>query len=225
MQQGPRVVTLSPSSRRARGVQHHAARGVGLGLAVGQHGLDELELGDGLAELLALDGVARLSRDQPLGHADADGGDVEAAAVQHLHGGLEALRPRLPPISWRAGTRQFSKMTSQVWAPRWPIFLSVLPSVMPGVPASTMKAEMPPAPLLLRIGARHDREDAGLRRVGDEALGAVEDVVVAVAHRRVVRSEAASEPASGSVSANERDDLAGRPAAAGTSASAPPCRR
>ena len=56
-------------------------------------------------------------------------------------------RPSSPPIRFAAGTRQFSKITSQVWAPRWPIFLSGLPKVMPGVPASTMKAEMPPAPL------------------------------------------------------------------------------
>jgi hypothetical protein len=48
-----------------------------------------------------------------------------------------------------AGTRQFSKITSAVCAPRWPIFLSGLPIVMPGVPRSTMKADTPPAPLLL----------------------------------------------------------------------------
>ena len=47
-----------------------------------------------------------------------------------------------------AGTRQFSKITSAVWAPFWPIFLSILPMVMPGDLASTMKAVTPPAPLL-----------------------------------------------------------------------------
>ncbi len=54
--------------------------------------------------------------------------------------------PSRPPIRFSAGTRQFSKITSAVCAPRCPIFRSGLPTVMPGEPASTMKAETPPAP-------------------------------------------------------------------------------
>src|SRR5262249_22399965 len=75
----------------AGGIQHHGAGGVGLGLAVGEHGLHELEVRDRAAELLALHGIGEAVADQPLGHADADGGDAEPAAVEHLHGGLEAL--------------------------------------------------------------------------------------------------------------------------------------
>src|SRR4029450_3260872 len=75
----------------AGGVQHHGAGGIGLGLAVGQHGLDELEVGDRATELLALHRVGEAVADQALGHADADGGDAEAAAVEDLHGGLETL--------------------------------------------------------------------------------------------------------------------------------------
>src|SRR6185437_13401378 len=37
----------------SRGIEHHAFRGVGFGLAVGQDALDQLEFGDLLAELLA----------------------------------------------------------------------------------------------------------------------------------------------------------------------------
>ena len=55
--------------------------------------------------------------------------------------------PSLPPMRLAAGTRQLSNITSQVWAPRWPIFLSLLPRLNPGAPRSTMKAEIPPAPL------------------------------------------------------------------------------
>src|SRR3546814_18468430 len=33
----------------------------------------------------------------------------------------------------------------------------------------------------LRIGARHQGEHAGMRRIGDEALGAVDDVMIALA--------------------------------------------
>ncbi|MNL32629.1 hypothetical protein D3C87_1544930 [compost metagenome] len=47
-----------------------------------------------------------------------------------------------------AGTRTFSKITSQVWAPFWPIFTSRLPKLMPGVFASTIKAETPAEPLI-----------------------------------------------------------------------------
>ena len=45
-----------------------------------------------------------------------------------------------------AGTRTFSRITSQVIVPRWPIFLSFLPSLMPGRSAGTMNAETPDAP-------------------------------------------------------------------------------
>jgi hypothetical protein len=53
LQQLPRW-TRSRRRRAAGGVHHHALGGVDLGLAVGQHGLHQLEVGDRLAELLAL---------------------------------------------------------------------------------------------------------------------------------------------------------------------------
>src|SRR3546814_8810503 len=45
-------------------LQHHAARGIGLGTAVGEHRLNELEFADRPAELLALRGVAGAVLDQ-----------------------------------------------------------------------------------------------------------------------------------------------------------------
>ncbi|MNE79948.1 hypothetical protein D3C80_1764780 [compost metagenome] len=56
--------------------------------------------------------------------------------------------PSFRPMRLAAGTRTLSKNTSQVWAPFWPILTSFLPKLMPGLLASTMKAETPPAPLL-----------------------------------------------------------------------------
>ena len=47
-----------------------------------------------------------------------------------------------------AGTRTSSKITSQVCAPFWPIFLSGAPSVIPGVCAATRKALTPRASVL-----------------------------------------------------------------------------
>src|SRR5260221_4239092 len=73
-----------------RRVEHHAACRIGLGAAVGEHRLDELELADPLAELLALARVGHRLGDQPFGEARADGGDMEATPIEHLHPRLEA---------------------------------------------------------------------------------------------------------------------------------------
>ena len=90
MQHDASVADVLAVVAAARGVEHHRARGVDLGAAVGEHRLDELELGDRLAELLALDRVAQRVVEHALGDADADGGDVQAALVEHLHRRLEA---------------------------------------------------------------------------------------------------------------------------------------
>ena len=50
------------------------------------------------------------------------------------------------PSRFSAGTRTLSKITSQIWAPCWPIFFSGLPTERPGRLRSTKKAETPPAP-------------------------------------------------------------------------------
>ncbi|MNR35661.1 hypothetical protein D3C85_1535230 [compost metagenome] len=50
--------------------------------------------------------------------------------------------PSSPPSRALAGTRQLSNTTSLVRAPAWPIFLSGLPMIRPGVPASTRKHEI-----------------------------------------------------------------------------------
>src|SRR6185369_14622868 len=68
----------------ARRVQHHAARRIDFRLAVGQHGLDELKFGDGLAELLPLGGIAQRVGQHALGDSDTDGRDVDAALIQYL---------------------------------------------------------------------------------------------------------------------------------------------
>ena len=49
--------------------------------------------------------------------------------------------------------RQFSKMTSLVSLARIPSLSSFLPGVMPGVPRSTMKAEMPLVPAARSVTA------------------------------------------------------------------------
>ena len=60
-------------------------------LRIGDHRLDQLEVGERLAELPALGRIGDGIGDQPLGDADADRGDVQPAAVEHAHRDPEAL--------------------------------------------------------------------------------------------------------------------------------------
>src|SRR2546429_615631 len=73
------------------GQAHHLARGHEFGGHVGQLELQRLEAGNGLAELLALVHVLLGLGERALGGAHGAGGDVDAPAVQALHGDLEAF--------------------------------------------------------------------------------------------------------------------------------------
>ena len=73
----------------ACGVEGHALGCVKLGLAVGQHGLNQLEIADRLIELFALQRILQRIAQDALGHAHGHGGDVDAAFFQHFHRGLE----------------------------------------------------------------------------------------------------------------------------------------
>ncbi len=53
----------------AGAVAHHRHAGIQLGLAIGQHGLDQLKVCDRLAELLAFLGVGHGIRDEPMRHS------------------------------------------------------------------------------------------------------------------------------------------------------------
>ena len=57
---------------------------------LGEHGLDHLEVGDGLAELAALGGVAHALVNEARGEAHGHGRHVQARMVEGLHRGLEA---------------------------------------------------------------------------------------------------------------------------------------
>jgi len=80
----------------------------------------------------------------------------------------------LPPIRLVAGTRQFSKMTSQTCE-------RGLAEAEAGRAGLDQEGRDAGGALLRRIGARHHGEEARFRRVGDEALGTVDHVAVAVA--------------------------------------------
>ena len=93
--------------------------------------------------------------------------------------------PSSPSRSSGRHARRSRRLTSQMWAPCWPIFFSGLPTVSPGRSRGTRKAETPPRP------SCPDR--CGPSRVNSPALLALvmkrlvpsSDIDVAVARRRV----------------------------------------
>ena len=59
---------------------------------------------------------------------------------------MQKKPPFSAPIRFSAGTRQSSKNSSAVSDAHQPIFLSLRPTVKPGVSFSTSSSEMPPKP-------------------------------------------------------------------------------
>ena len=85
------------------------------------------------------------------------------------------------------GTMQSSKISSQVEEPRMPIFFSCLPMEKPGkVLLHDERGDACWLPLRLSVtsGNSDDDEDISIAGVGDEDLGAVQDVVVALIRQR-----------------------------------------
>ena len=100
--------------------------------------LDALEVGDGLAEGLALLHVLGGVHEGPLGQADAAGGHDGPHGVEAQHGQAEPAH--LADDVGSAGTRTSSSTSSPVWTPRTPILASVRPTETPSQERSTMKA-------------------------------------------------------------------------------------
>src|SRR5690554_1094423 len=164
----------------ASGVEHHAARGISFGLGVRQHGLNQLVFGDWFAELLALNGVTQGVINKTVGNTDAEAGDMQAAAVEDFHGGDKA----------------FAFFTDQVGSG----YATVVEDNVAGQGACLAhflvngaeddargaffynKGRYSTGALDIRVGASHHVEGVGNRPVGDEALGTVDNVVVAVTH-------------------------------------------
>ena len=163
----------------ARGFEHHAARGVGLGAGIGEHRLDELLLGEGFAELPALHGVGEGVGDEALGDADGNAGNVQPAAVEHLHCGDEAFAFAADDIG--RGHRAILEdhiAGERARLPHLPVHRA---EGQPRRAALDDERGNAPGALDLRVGAGHHIEGLGHWRVGDVALGAVEQVTVAVA--------------------------------------------
>ena len=87
----PAAGVRRPGVDLGRGLVQELARGLGLGVHVGEHRRDHLELGDRLAELLALRGVGRGDVERALGDPDGLGGDPGPAPIERPHRDREAV--------------------------------------------------------------------------------------------------------------------------------------
>ena len=172
----------APGSRRSTATaarSQHQPRRLELGGVVGDAEAQRLEIGEPRAELLALPHVVDGAVEAELRAADRAGGDIEAPAVEPGHGDLEALALRRR-CGWRPAPGN----------PRKSPWRSAATSSRASSPARRRKAPACPSrPRCRRCRSARPRRcapcttiDVGDAAAGDERLGAVEHVVVAVAH-------------------------------------------
>ena len=155
------------------------ARRLDLGRIVGDAETQRLEIREPRAELLSLFHVGNGAVEAELRAAERAGRDVEAPAVERAHRDLESLPLGADPVR-RPGCGSASNITMAVGCECHPSFFSWAPKESPGVPFSTRKQEMPRAPALAR--PRHHEIDVGTAAARDERLGAVEHIMVVLAH-------------------------------------------
>ena len=92
--------------------------------------------------------------------------------------------PSAPPRRFSAGTRSSSKNSSAVSVLCWPTFFRTRPRAKPGVVVVDFGDQQGDAVRALGgVGLGDDDDQAGVVAVGDEGLGAADDVLVAVADR------------------------------------------
>src|SRR5690606_35733612 len=164
----------------SRRLLDHAFGGVGFRPAVGNHRLDQLELDDGFAELPPLAGIAQAFLKQTPRRANAHRRHMQASAIKYFHRGLEPLPfltaydrirrnaavPEDNVACMRASLSHFSvhRPERKTWSTRFD-----------KKRADAFRAGA------FRIGPCKYGEQAGGRRVGDEALSAVDHVGIPVA--------------------------------------------
>ena len=157
-----------------------SARRLELGRHVGEGELGRLEVGDRLAELLALLGIFDRLVEAALGAAERAGADVDAPAVEAHHRDAEALALGADEVGHRhADARR--KSPGAVGCECQPSFFSCAPKLTPGMSFSITRQEMPfgpSSPVRTMVDI-----DVVLAAARDERLRAGDDIMVAVLHR------------------------------------------
>ena len=165
----------------ARGdVGHHALRGVDLDLAVGEHRLDQLEVGDRLAEGLALVGVAQRRIERAPGVTGRRRADRDAPVVEALHRKDEALAGLAAEQCITRHAHIVEHDVGDVAARLAHLFVGRAARDAGAVHRHDKGADMRVLGQGLLAGARHDQRDIGVGCVGDVALCTVKDPSVPV---------------------------------------------
>ena len=184
-------VELAPAPDAPRRLDHEQARRFVLHRHLGEHELDRLELADRLPERLALERVLRAL----LERAPHDSGracrDPRARAIERLHRDLEALAL----LADQVRLRQLDVLIDDVAGVRGALAHLVFLAADRDARQIARDDETgdPLVPILDVSGPREGGVPARLAAVGDPALLAVQDVVVADlanggAHARDVRA-------------------------------------
>ncbi|MNE14333.1 hypothetical protein D3C80_1072090 [compost metagenome] len=160
--------------------QHHQAGRLQIGRHVRQLELGVLELADGLAELLAGRDVVLRRLQRQTGPAQRAGGDVQAPAVQAGHGVFEARAFLAHQIGDRHAAVVEADHGGRLGVPAHLLLIGAEGK------AGRSRLDHQGRNALRPLAAGADHDDIDVRRpcARDEGLGAVQHIVVAVAHRR-----------------------------------------
>ena len=164
------------------GAHQQQAGRLQLGVGVGNHPLDGLEIADLLAELDPFGGVVGGVIHGRQADAEAEGADADPAAGQLGHGDAETV----VELAHQGACRHPAVVEDQLVGGRGvlPHLVFFLADDQAGSAGLHQEAADPLALGRLLVGHGPDHEHAGIGGAGDEDLGAVEDLVVTVLDRR-----------------------------------------
>ncbi len=159
---------------------HEQLRCVELRLAVGEHPLDRLEVGDRLAERLAVLRVADRELERAAPQTERHRRDRDAPPIEDAHRVVEALVDVAQAL--RVGDAHVLEGQLDGVAGATAVLLELLARAEAG--RALIDDERGDAALRrhVLVGARQHHAEAADRALRDEHLGAVEDPVIAVAH-------------------------------------------
>ena len=160
---------------------HHVLSGLHAGVHISQLELGVLELGDALAELDALLGILDGFLNGALAQAQSLRSDTDTAAVQSLHGDLEALALLAQHTILGDHAILEDQVAGRAAANAHLLLVLALREALIGFLHDESGDLLHGAAALIGGLAGDGDDDEGIRHVavGDEALAAVEDVVLA----------------------------------------------
>ena len=187
------AVALQPCS-----TLNQSAGSCGLGCHLSDVPLDALQSSDGLTELDTLVSVLDSQVDSAFSNADSLCADADTCAVQSLHCDLEAL----VDLAQDVGSGNAAILEDQLSGLGACDTHLVLDLTAGEAGSALLNDESGDAAGALGgVGGSEDHQNAGACAAGDEALGAVQDVLVSLGIIDSNLTPAASEPALGSVRA------------------------